>query len=220
MQGRGLAGVLLMLMTVCSEAMETSLGWHLGQDSDVDHGYWQQVSIAGRWRYQTVDHDEWRLRVSSGWLQLDERSGVADTWLGANQLWSRPWGGLWWDWQARLKLPTANAGDGMGTGSLDKELKLQALSKQGDWLWWGFTGYRWRGHSDFYPLQNTPLIGAGAHWQRYSLAWDWQQGARAASVGRHHLILMAGYYGRRLSLSPYLSLNDQGDTGAGITLRF
>ena len=192
------------------------VGLHGGQASDTSDSGWWQASVGHRWKQRTHE-----LRINSGYLQLnDQRAGVADTWLRATWLVQRPWMSQWWDVQWRLKIPTADADKGLGTGSVDNEARVQALIYNKPILVWYYTGYRQRGSSSHYDLQDGLSWGAGMGWKRWSLAYDGRESAFKAQPSQHNINVIRQYRIGQTRVSPYLRWRTDGEWGAGLGLRW
>ncbi len=191
-------------------------GVHSGQSSDTTATGWTQVSAGHRWQQR-----QWKLQLSSGYLHLDDqRSGMADSWLRATWLFQQPWLKQWWDVQWRLKLPTADASKGLGTGSVDNEVRAQALIQWQPVLAWYYGGYRVRGNSSEYDLQNGIGWGAGMAWQRWSLAYDGRESSFSGRSALHDITLIRSFRLGQTRLSPYLRRRNADEWGAGISLRW
>ncbi len=69
------------------------------------------------------------------------------------------------DVTARLKLPTADADRGLGTGSTDESFQIDLYKTAARVTLFGDLGYTFFGHSDFVQLQNAPNYGGGASYK-------------------------------------------------------
>jgi hypothetical protein len=193
-----------------------ALGLHAGYGDERQTDRWQQFSISGQWRWQ-----HWRIKAGSGWLKYsDGEQGISDSWLTATYLFQKHWLGHWWDIRGRLKFPSADASRSLGTGSLDQGLRLQALKQWNNQLLWYYLGYRRRGPSDEFKLQNSWRWGAGIKVRDYSLFYDGRQASQPGLDNTHSLTLMASIKQRKYLLSPYLGIEQNGDWSCGVSLRF
>ena len=90
-------------------------------------------------------------------------SGIGDTVLSATY-------NAWYDddlergidLTGRVKLPTADAAKGLGTGSTDFSAQLDAYRTFDRWTLFADVGYYWFGHSDYVELKNAINYGIGA----------------------------------------------------------
>lgn len=195
---------------------QSLVGLHGGQASDTAGVGWWQVAVGQRWKQRTHE-----FRLNGGYLSLDDnRSGIADTWLRATRLFQRPWLRQWWDVQWRLKLPTADASQGLGTGSVDNELRVQSLVQWRPVLGWYYGGYRVRGHSTEYRLQNGFSWGSGVFWQRWSLAYDGRESAFSHRPDLHNISVMRQFRAGKALVSPYVRWRTNDEWGAGLSLRW
>lgn len=191
-------------------------GVHGGQASDTAEAGWWQLSVGHRWKQRTHE-----FRINTGYLRLDDqRAGLADTWLRGSWLFQRPWLRQWWDLQWRLKLPTARSNNGLGTGSVDNELRGQSLIQWKPVLAWYYGGYRIRGHSAEYELQDGLTWGAGAARQGWSLAYDGRASTFRGQPHLHNVSLIRQVRVGQTRLSPYLRWRTNGEWGAGLGLRW
>ncbi|MBM96797.1 MAG: hypothetical protein CMI09_13250 [Oceanospirillaceae bacterium] len=193
------------------------VGFHAGQASDTAKAGWWQLSVGHRWKKRTHE-----FRINSGYLRLDDqRSGLADTWLRASWLFQRPWLRQWWDVQWRMKLPTARSDNGLGTGSVDNELRGQALVQWKPVLGWYYAGYRLRGQSPEYDVQHGYSWGAGAGLKGWSLVYDGRESAFSGQPSLHNISLIHQLkVGRQTRISPYVRWRTNGEWGAGIGIRW
>lgn len=209
-----LIGVLFCLLLSPVQAQQLSAGLHWGESDDLDDQHWQQLSVAGKWQ-----HNALRFKLSSGWLQLDDKTqGLTDTWLGATWLINKPYGNHWWDLQFRLKAPTGDASKALGTGSWDQEIRIQALKSLKPWLAWYYLGYRHRGESDEFQLQDSALWGLGAQYKVLALAYDGREASQPDKKTQHSLSLILQFKQGKQSYSPYIRLQQDGHWGLGISL--
>lgn len=65
------------------------------------------------------------------------------------------------DLTGKLKLPTADADRGLGTGSTDESLQVDVYQTQGPFTVFADIGYTFFGHSDVVQLENAPYYGLG-----------------------------------------------------------
>lgn len=65
------------------------------------------------------------------------------------------------DLTGKVKLPTADADKGLGTGSLDESVQVDLYQTQGLLTVFGDVGYTFFGHSDFVQLDNALYYGFG-----------------------------------------------------------
>jgi hypothetical protein len=65
------------------------------------------------------------------------------------------------DLTGKVKLPTADADKGLGTGSTDESLQVDVYQTQGLFTVFADLGYTFFGHSDFVQLDNALYYGAG-----------------------------------------------------------
>lgn len=89
------------------------------------------------------------------------------------------------DLTARVKLPTADAARGLGTGSTDFSAQVDAYRTFNRTTVFGDVGYYWFGHSDFVELKNAVNYGMGLSQKmndRDSLGASFD-GRQKASVG-------------------------------------
>jgi len=218
---------ILTAISLVTQA-ETVIGLHTGQ-SKIDDSQWQQVSLAYKWK---IGQSRWT--VNSGWLKREEASGIADSSVSMTWLFKPSLLKHWWDIKLKLKLPTADEQQALGTGSFDQEIRLQAirqyrLTSSDTLLHWMYTGYRNRGHSDRYRLQNSFKWGTGLQYQGISLAYDGREGSQQSSDIQHYLAI---YYQKKfsgLSVSPYLQKRvlqkevegqQPEQWGAGVSVKF
>lgn len=192
------------------------LGVHYGEGDDIRSDSWNQVSLSGSWRLQ-----HWRLKAGSGWLRYsDGKQGITDSWLSATYLVQRPWLSHWWDVRFRLKLPTAEAQDSLGTGSVDQGIRLQLLQQWQQGVYWSYLGYRQRGKSREFDLQNSWRWGAGIKLADYSLFYDGSEASQPGRDNNHAITLMAGFEWLDYHWSPYGSAEADGDWSVGLSVRF
>jgi hypothetical protein len=89
----------------------------------------------------------------------------------------------WLSGIARVKLPTANEAEGLGTGETDYGAGLgltQPLAAR--WSLMIEAGYIWRGDPDGVDLQNTPWLFAGLQWKPARAASVWAAYDAQASI--------------------------------------
>jgi hypothetical protein len=91
------------------------------------------------------------------------RAGLGDLWLGGDLRLNRPQG-----WQpavipyARLKIPTASAAHGFGTGQPDAEIGSRVEWRVAAPLYvYGQAGYRFDGRKAGLGIQNAPVLAGG-----------------------------------------------------------
>lgn len=225
------AATLLLLLLVVLPLLFTTAraddgftfngGLHYGRGDDVRVQEWSQLSVSAGWRPQGQTLKNWRFKAGSGWLRYgDGEQGISDSWATATYLIQRPWLNHWWDIRARLKLPTADAKRSLGTGSIDQDLRLQALKSFDNSLLWYYAGYRQRGKSDEYDLNNSWLWGAGIKLDRYSVFYDGWQASQPGRDTGHSVGVSGSYQWAQKTWSPYLSAEQDGDWSLGITLSF
>ena len=65
------------------------------------------------------------------------------------------------DLTAKVKLPTADADKGLGTGSTDESVQVDVYQTQGLFTVFADIGYTFFGHSDFVQLENAVYYGLG-----------------------------------------------------------
>lgn len=65
------------------------------------------------------------------------------------------------DITGKIKFGTADEDKGLGTGESDYSLQLDGYLMQGEFLWLGTLGYKWRGDPDGYTLDDTWFAAAG-----------------------------------------------------------
>ena len=190
-----------------SAPLQATLGYHTGlADVPETDQRWQSWTLT-LGKTLPVEAPLVRIRATLGVLQSDSASGLADTWVSMTRLGQRRHIQHWWDVRAKVKLPTADAAAGLGTGSVDEEIGLRALAQWGDWVPWYALGYRWRGASDYYDLQDGLTWGAGLGHAGWNLSYQGRTGSRRQDPSRHVMSVGHGMtlFGRRWS--PYLSLN-------------
>lgn len=194
----------------------TQLGVHYGEGDDIRSDAWGQASFSGSWRLQ-----HWRLKAGSGWLRYrDGKQGITDSWLSATYLVQRSWLSHWWDVRFRLKLPTAEAQDSLGTGSVDQGIRAQLLQQWQHGIYWSYLGYRQRGKSREFDLQNSWRWGAGVKLAGYSFSYDGSEASQPRRDNTHAFTMMVGFDGQEGHWSPYASVALDGDWNVGVSWRF
>ncbi len=172
---------------------------------------WQNFYAAslkrGGWTFGAVGaHQTYTVPTAFGAQTL---SGLSDTTLLARYDLDRmiPAG----DWMvaaaARIKLPTASAARGLGTGKVDETVSLEAMRLYGRWAVFGYGGYARRGGAA--AGRDTWNGAAGADFRasprwNLGLSYEWRQ--RAFSAPASNLYGYARYWlTDTLSLSTYSS---------------
>jgi len=193
--------------------MDVGISAHAGQ-SDVDEENWQFYSLSLRERYKNF-----RYQASSGYLQREEgQEGASDLWLAVTWLRPKAVAAGWLDVRARLKVPTANENESLGTGSWDQDARLQLLSPLGTVTLWNYVSFRRRGTSERFELQNSAGWGSGIQYRGYSLTYDGSQPSQPGRSQRHSLSLIKQFKIDQLRLSPYIRWNNNASLGAGISV--
>lgn len=215
---------LLLITTAMATAAPARLTLNLYSghaDAAGDTVRWRSATLAVD-RIFPLQHPQWRVAAAVGVLESEQASGLADSWLSLTRLGQRRHLQHWWDIQTRLKLPTADATAGLGTGGLDSELRIRALSAWGRVVPWYYLGYRLRGSSDYYDVRNGFGWAAGFNLDHWYASYSGQESSvrhgacqQMISLGRS-----ADFQGQ--SVSPYLSWSLAARTGwgAGISIRF
>ncbi|WP_221800712.1 hypothetical protein [Oceanobacter mangrovi] len=198
-----------------------SWGWHFGLADSSDGQSWQSL-LASAAVIVPGATPKWRLSATVGVVESSSQRSLADSWLSVTRLGQQRHLGQWWDLQWKLKLPTADASKGLGTGGVDNELRVQSLARLANWIPWYYVGYRWRGSSDYYRLQNGFSWGAGVSWYRWNISYSGRQSSLRDGPVRHTWTL-----GRQLTIaerrfSPYISISKAVNTqwGVGFSSRF
>jgi hypothetical protein len=157
-------------------------------------------------------------------------SGIGDTVMAAtyNAYYdSATKGGV--DVTARLKLPTADADRGLGTGSTDESFQLDLYKTTDRVTLFGDLGYTFFGHSDFVQLQNAFNYGAGASFKldatdSAGLSLD---ARRRVTPGGPPQRELTGFWNRRIdkarTMQAYLLkgfANGSPDWGAGVSAAY
>lgn len=121
-------------------------------------------------------------------------SGLGDTSLSATLHARNTPGEIKVDFTARVKLPTADEGKGLGTGETDYYLQTDLSQTFGKVTAFTTLGYRFMGSNARSPLKDGPFVTAGA---AYALAggkavigaaYDWQSKTLAGSDPGSNLI--------------------------------
>ncbi|MEE4381194.1 MAG: transporter [Pseudomonadales bacterium] len=69
------------------------------------------------------------------------------------------------DLTGKVKLPTADENDGLGTGEADYSAQFDGYLYQGELVWFGTVGYKWRGDPSGFSLDDTWFAsGGGSVW--------------------------------------------------------
>jgi hypothetical protein len=119
--------------------------------------------------------------VSDGLVKADAQetaSGVGDTILGLDHAWLQ---GQWLiEPGFRLKLPTADKDEGLGTGSRDTSAQLGITGLFRQWRPFLITGYKWRGSSPLIALDDGAYANAGLDHPlgktvSTGLGYDWRE---------------------------------------------
>jgi hypothetical protein len=105
------------------------------------------------------------------------------------------------DLTGRVKLPTADAGKGLGTGSTDFSGQIDVYRTFERLTVFGDVGYYWFGHSDYVELKNAMNYGIGASQkmnERDSLGLS-LDGRQKASVGGAPQRELTFFWNRRMN---------------------
>ncbi|HEY5657368.1 MAG TPA: hypothetical protein VIY27_06225 [Myxococcota bacterium] len=130
------------------------------------------------------------------------------------------------DLAGTVKIPTASASDGLGTGKVDVTLWSELWLPVGDFSLRSGGGYRFMGGED---LSNRWLASAGCGYRfgdslSAGLDYDFREAAVTGVENAHELVPYVSLrLGRHVRLEPYAvaGLSDASpDWGAGVTLRF
>jgi hypothetical protein len=151
------------------------------------------------------DNGSWTLRANLSYLNIkgpativagggtarptaSSQSGVGDIYLGATYRLGPVVGPANLDATARVKLPTASEGRGLGTGEADEYVQLDAYCTHGAVTPFGTVGYRILGDNATYQLRDGLYVAGGAHFRASpatvvtaSLGW----GQRLVAGGDH-----------------------------------
>lgn len=105
-------------------------------------------------------------------------SGLGDTVVGLDH--GRVLSGWLIEPGIRLKLPTAQEDDGLGTGSRDVSAQLGLTGLFPQWRPFLLAGYKWRGHSPLIALQDGAYANLGVDHPlgetvSVGLGYDWRQ---------------------------------------------
>jgi hypothetical protein len=128
---------------------------------------------------------------------------------------------------ARVKAPTADRSDGLGTGEVDTTLEIGLAQRFGMLSVFASAGYRFVGDPPRGHLDDTVLASVGGSLrlaERFGagLAYDWRQSATPGSDDLHELLPYAWFdLGEHLRVGPYavVGLSDGSpDIGAGLQL--
>lgn len=163
---------------------------------------------------------------------LDSTSdgGLADIYIsGSYSVESLQEKNLFLDLTARVKIPTASAEKGLGTGKIDMSLQMDFSTLMGNFLPFGTVGYRFVGKSDRYNLQNTWFVSMGlAYYLNYDLtlglSYDVRKSATVDYSNPQEIQLFADYqfnekWGGYFYAIAGLS-DGSPDGGAGFQLRY
>lgn len=227
-----LIGVLIACLPLWVFAQTPQWQWETGvYGSDGEYGKREPtqilyVPVTLRWRAQ-----DWQLSLSTGWARIDgpghleggagrldqsseRRDGVADTLLQVRYYWP-VWRTqrLYTDTSVKVKLPTARAEDGLGTGKTDVELEARAYWWLGKLSPYGRLAYRWRQQPTFdsYQVRDYGRLTIGAH---YPAAAQWdvlgqlEGRSRTSLSGEDALdavLLVRWKVSQRYSLSTYVT---------------
>jgi hypothetical protein len=192
---------------------------------------------------------DWSGKISSSWIDLDgpadvvatgdggtvnrgnstgtrSESGLGDTWVSAT--YSAPpvsQENIYLDFTGKIKIPTADEDDGLGTGETDYTLQVEGYKSIDAWTPMGTVAYKIKGDPDDSSLDNVWYLSGGADYklnneQNIGLTLDYQE---ASSSGSDDILEIFGYLGQkidahnRLSIYGILGLDDGSpDFGIGI----
>lgn len=125
--------------------------------------------------------------------------GVGDTTLDATYSFPTSADGHWYtDLTAKVKLPTANENQGLGTGASDYELRLDFARSLGRWTGFAHLGYKRRGDTSETAFVNSPNAGIGVQTmlnRRLSggISWDVRGAAFRGNPPARELMLFSQY---------------------------
>lgn len=130
-----------------------------------------------------VERDQWTVKVTVPWLEIDgpgsliadgeivagvdaRRSGIGDTTVSFAYL-VYPWyeGGPFLELTAKVKAPTADEKEGLGTGEIDYTSMVSVFQPMGKGMIFGDLGYRVRGSSDLFDLEDGFLGSVGGSYK-------------------------------------------------------
>ena len=101
--------------------------------------------------------------------------GWGDLTLGLSRSVLRGDGGRWaLDMGARIKLPTAKAEQGLGTGKTDYLLQADFYYSERRWTYFASLGYKWMGSPEGVTYRNSGIASLGT---TYRVSGDWLLGA-------------------------------------------
>lgn len=130
-----------------------------------------------------IERSNWTIKVTVPWLEIDgpgsliadgeivagpntARSGLGDTTVSFSYLFfPRRKGGAFFEITGKVKAPTADETKGLGTGEIDYTSMLSVYQPLGKGMVFGDVGYRVRGKSDLFTLEDGLLGSAGASYK-------------------------------------------------------
>lgn len=168
------------------------------------------VTVAGSYRLSQVDE----LKLALSYNQVERADGNAiqglgDAIVGYKRRTVFAAKRRLLDWDGKIKLPTADESDGMGTGEVDYTLAATAYQRAGNnWLLMTL-GYKWRGDARERPMNDGYLAKVGAVLTldpRYSAggSLDYSEAASPRSGDRRESTIYWNYkYTQRVKLTFY-----------------
>lgn len=194
---------------------------------------WDQVEVGLTVPWIRIDGPGDFFTDTGGALQLRrvEEDGLGDVLLHGTYIWLPAVGSRWpaVELTGRVKLPTANADRGLGTGETDTWLEVDLARKLGPVTPYLTLGYRFVGRPRGTRLDSSWYATAGFSWsptRRLSLGllYDWSGAATPDRHDSHELVPYLSYaLGPRLTLSPYAVFGLSGYTpeyAVGFSLRY
>ena len=139
--------------------------------------------------------------------------GFGDIYLLANYIWLPPWLHVpLVEFGVLVKVPTASANKGLGTGETDVTFQWGLAHRFGNWSPFVTLGYRFMGSSSEFNLENRWLTSMGMTYQQderwsFGLAYDYREAASAYSYDSHELVPYASIrLGQGFRLGPYVAI--------------
>lgn len=120
-------------------------------------------------------------RPTDDTLQSRKTDGIGDISLGLSYAVESLYDDdIFIDFTGRVKIPTADADKGLGTGKADFTLQIDAARLIGDFMPFATLGYRIMGKSDLFQLQNSWFASIGAAYYftsvtSFGLSYDYRK---------------------------------------------
>lgn len=223
--------------------------WSIGTGFDYsrgDYGFTTDTEMISVPLNVGYDSANWLLRLTVPWVNVkgpatvvngsatarpttSSESGIGDTFVTATRRVGEVGGGVHVDVTARVKLPTADDGRGLGTGEFDYYGQIDLYRTFGSITPFATLGYRSLGDNAIYVLKDGPYAAAGAHFRAsdatvISTSFDWRERLNATT---DHSMEAAVYvthdFDRRWQVMAYAlkgMTNASPDFGGGLQVNY